>query len=442
MTTQEYILSHREDNVQQLALSLHGRPTEEVRHILQQIEGWQRLRTKVPTWAAVEELIYPVRLSLEQCSSEATACYKAEVAGQGCLLVDLTGGLGVDFSFMARGYERAVYVERNADLCQLARHNLPLLSLPEAEVVEGDGVEYLQHMTERASLIFLDPFRRDDAGRKTVRIEDCTPNVLELLPLLLQRSERILVKLSPMLDITQALRSLRAEADRSRCAEVVELSITVHIVGAKGEVKEILLDITPSPASASTISSPTSSSGPTTIICHDEDTHIVFSPSDTHPAEVSFPADSQPAEVFLSLRRGELPPLGAEGGLCLFLYEPSPVLMKAGCFRLLAQRYGVRPLHANSHLYVSEELRQDFPGRRFRVLAISGLGKREQRDFLAAAALRQGSKRVRANLAVRNFPLSVDELRRRLKLAEGGSEYWFATTTEGEKHILLACEKA
>lgn len=441
MTTQEYILSHREDNVQQLAFSLHGRPTEEARYILQQIEGWQRLRTKVPTWAAVEELLYPVRLSLEQCSSEATACYKAEVAGQGRLLVDLTGGLGVDFSFMARGYKRAIYVERNADLCQLARHNLPLLSLPEAEVVEGDGVEYLQHMTERASLIFLDPYRRDDAGRKTIRIEDCTPNVLELLPLLLQRSERILVKLSPMHDITQALRSLRAEADRSRCAEAVELSITVHIVGAKGEVKEILLDITPSPASASTISSPPTSPS-TTIICHDEDTHIVFSPSDIHPAEVSFPADSQPAEVFLSLGRGEVPPLGVEGGLCLFLYEPSPVLMKAGCFGLLAQRYGVRPLHANSHLYVSEKLQTDFPGRRFRVLAVSGLGKREQRDFLAAAALRQGSKRVQANLAVRNFPLTVQELRKRLKLAEGGREYWFASTVEGEKHILLACEKA
>lgn len=429
MTTQEYILNHREDNVQQLALMLHGRPTEEARHILQQIEGWQRLRTKVPTWAAVDDLLYPVRLSLEQCSSETTARYKAEVAGRGHLLVDLTGGLGVDFSFMARGFDRAVYVERNADLCQLARHNLPLLSLPQAEIVEGDGVAYLQQMQERASVIFLDPYRRDDVGRKTVRIEDCTPNVLDLLPLLLQRSERIILKLSPMLDITQALRSLRAEAAGGRCEEGGELSISVHIVGAKGEVKEVLLDITPSP----TVPSPTapSPSAATTIICHDEDTHIVFSPNDTYPAE-----------VFLPLKRGEVPPLGAEGGLSLFLYEPSPVLMKAGCFQLLAERYGVQPLHANSHLYVSEELRMDFPGRRFRVLSVSGLGKREQRDFLSAAQARQGGKRVQANLAVRNFPLSVQELRKRLKLAEGGHEYWFATTTEGEKHILLACEKA
>lgn len=397
MTVEEYIQSHRTDNVQELALHLHGRSPEEARHILQQIEGWQRLRLKVPSWAATEGLQYPVRLSLEQCSSEATARYKASLMPDGDLLVDLTGGLGVDFAFMAPRFRRAVYVERNADLCALARHNLPLLGLPHAQVVEGDGVEYLRGMTERATVVFLDPFRRDDNGRKTVLIEDCHPNVVKLAPLLRNRCTRMCVKLSPMLDVTQALTSLKSA--------VPEQEWEVHIVGTQGEVKEILLLSAEAPC----------------MVCHDDACHVAYTPSEAHAAHAACAT----------------PQAGH------YLYEPAPVLMKAGPFALIAQRYGVAPLHPNSHLYVADHHVADFPGRRFRILEISGYGKRELRDMLTHARQRQeGKSPLRANLAVRNFPAAVSELRRRLNLAEGGSEYWFATTCEPDNRILLACEKA
>lgn len=381
-----FIQAHRTDDVRTLALQLHGRKDLDAAFVLKQIEGWQRLRSKVPSWAATEELHYPSRLALEQCSSEATALYKQQILGEGRLLVDLTGGLGVDFSFCARGYERAVYVERNPELCALARHNMPLLGLPEAEIVEGDGVEYLRRMplltdSKQQVTVVLDPYRRDEAGRKTVRIEDCTPNVLELLPLLQQRASRILIKLSPMLDITTALRSLAVPTE-------------VHIVGTRGEVKEILLLL-------GTGIEPR-------MVCHEDGVH----------EEVA-------SEGFGPCATG---PVGS------FLYEPAPTLMKAGCYAHVARRYGLHQLHHDSHLY-SGEWTQGFPGRSFRVERISGFGKRELREFVQSAPERK------ANITVRNFPMSVAELRKRLKVAEGGSEYWFATTLADGSHALIACSR-
>lgn len=403
MNTEEYIRAHRTENIQQLALRLHSQYPEEARHILQQIEGWQRLRTKVPTWADTEGIQYPVRLSLEQCSSETTARYKASVVRPKGLFIDLTGGLGVDFAFIATSAARAIYVEQNADLCTLARHNLPLLGLPHAQVVEGDGVAFLQDLTERAEVIYLDPFRRDDNGHKTVRIEDCRPNVLELLPLLRQKAERIAVKLSPMLDLTQALRALRQQWG--------DALLTAHIVGTQGEVKEILILME------------NNGSG-VRIVCHDDVAHLEYSPEQTEGAACAILPEGTDLTDY-------------------YLYEPSPVLMKAGCYALLSQRYGVQSLHPNSHLFVSPEHVADFPGRHFRILGTTGFGKRELRDFLATAASRQGQgKKIQANLAVRNFPMSVAELAKRLHTADGGNEYWFATTLQGEIHILLACTKA
>lgn len=411
------ILQHREDDVERLALQLQNFSTEEKRYILQQIEGWQRLRYKVPSWAATEGLHYPVRLSLEQCSSQTTAQYKADILNpksktphpesRPSLLVDLTGGLGVDFSFMARGYRRAVYVEQNPDLCALARHNFPLLGLSGAEVVEGDGVAFLEQMQERADVIFLDPFRRDDQGHKTVRIEDCTPNILPLLPLLAEKADRVLVKLSPMLDITQALRSLAATPQGCRPE--------VHIVGTQGEVKEVLLEVN--------VRQQTTDHRQPKVHCHDDQHHFSFHLQDEAAAVASPPCHRTMLE-------------GA------YLYEPAPVVMKAGCFRLLAERYGLVALHPNSHLYVGSTLISDFPGRRFQILRLTGFGKKELRDFLRAAPTQKNGRGPCANLAVRNFPMTVAQLRQRLGLHDGGSEYWFATTLADNDKILIATIKA
>lgn len=429
---EKFILQHRTDNVSQLALALSGSalaPSEHERtFILRQIEGWQRLRTKVPSWAECEGVHFPVRLSLEQCSSEFTAQYKVQVVARlsaphalhtTARFIDLTGGMGVDFSYMARGFKAATYIERNAELCRLARHNFPLLGLPSAEIVEGDGVEYIEGIAETIGkaggtegaaglFIYLDPFRRDDSGHKTVRIEDCTPNVADLLPCfrkiaatLQGNALHVMVKLSPMLDITAALRALPETHE-------------VHIVGTGGEVKEVLLCLKFHEAPPQSVR----------IVCHDEQHHFEY---------------QQGEESALAVSTTEI-------GAGTLIFDPAPVIMKAGCFAPLCTHFGLAQLHPNSHLFVAAE--QDittaptpFPGRTFRIIAATSLSKRPLREFLHAASQRQSAKMPHANLATRNFPQSVADLRKRLHLLDGGSEYWFATTLADGSHTLIACEK-
>lgn len=387
-TENAFVRLHREEPVERLALQLAGRKDFDAAYTLRQIEGWQRLRTKVPTWAAVEQLHYPPRLSLEQCSGERAARYKAEVVArllpEGGAMADLTGGLGVDFSFVARRFRRATYVERSAELCDLARRNFPLLGLGGAEVVEGDGVDYLRRM-ERVDLLFLDPARRDAAGRKTVRIEDCEPDVAALLPLLLDRAAVVMLKLSPMLDLGGALRTLRHVAE-------------AHVVAVGGECKDLLLILRAGAAD------------PCIVVREDE-------------AEFRFTPAEEAAAVALPAAEPET-----------FLYEPGAAVMKAGAFRLMAARFGLKKLHANSHLYTGPEAVEGFPGRRFRVERTSGFGKRELKAFLADTP--------QANLTVRNFPATVADLRRRLHLRDGGDVYLFATTLSDGRHCLVRCCKA
>lgn len=347
---------------------------------------------RLPSWAAIDGLQCPSHLALQQCSSEATATYKADIVRRlfpmgGATMTDLTGGLGVDFSTIAPLFDNATYVERRSELCAAMRHNAPLLGLldhdKQVNIIEGDGVDHLKQMVA-TDLIFIDPARRDATGRKTVYVEDCEPNVAELLPLFLEKSRYTMVKLSPMLDVHRALQTL------SHVAEV-------HIVGAQGECKELLLLID-------------KESTQTRFVCSDG-THRF----DYHPDEE--------ATAVAPLTNTPL----------AYLYEPCAALMKAGAFKLIAQRYGLQKFHANTHLYTSPELVDDFPGRTFRVLRFGGFGKRALRDFKGDL--------TQANLTVRNFPGTVAELRRRLKLKEGGNEYWFATTMADESHLLIACEK-
>ena len=443
MKHQLFIEEHRLDDVRQLALSLHDRPAEECRFILRQIEGWQRLRTKVPQWAACPDLLYPDRLPLEQCSGQETALYKAGLVEGGELLVDLTGGLGVDFGFMARRFRRAVYVERDAELCRLARHNLPLLGLTQAEVREGDGVAYLEAMEEVADVIYMDPFRRDGAGRKTVRIEDCTPDVAALLPLLRRRCRLLVVKLSPMLDITAALRALGAGAG----------SLSLHIVGSQGEVKEIVVCLRMPAGTDSAACGQETENYPadrencrrTNFSCR-RDSFSSRRTKDEHSCGTSPQReDERGASTDIVCAEGGLrfaftPDEAASAPMAIapgveagqYLYDPSPVLMKAGCFALLAQRFGLRQLHPNSHLFTSDRPVQGFPGRAFRLTAVWGLGRQEQKKL-------RGSQ---MNLAVRNFPLSVAALKQRLRLRDGGACYAFATTLADGTHALLTGEKA
>lgn len=231
---QIFAREHRQDDVRRLALQAAKYPDMDFSFALHQIKGWQVACKKLPSWAAHEQLLYPQQLSMEQCSSEQTARYKQQLVQRLCgqtqnegTLVDLTGGLGVDFSFMAQGFRQAYYVEQQVELCALAKYNFPLLGLSSAQIICGDGTTFLQSMADQAMVIFLDPARRDAAGSKTYAIEDCTPDVALLSDELVNKAQWVVVKLSPMLDWHAAVTQLKHVCE-------------VHIVGVGGECKELL----------------------------------------------------------------------------------------------------------------------------------------------------------------------------------------------------------
>ena len=394
--------------IDKLALQLAGRTNIDVAHVLRQVEGWQRLRHKVPSWAAIDNLAYPHRLALEQCSGEEAARYKAGVVQKllhalprhPLSMADLTGGLGVDFSFIARHFTRAIYVERQEALCKLAQHNFPLLQLKQAEVVCADGVDYLQHM-EAVDLLFLDPARRDGTGRKTVLIEDCEPNVCALCSLLLEKASVVMLKLSTMLDIAGAIRSLGCVAQ-------------AHVVSVGGECKDLLLILARRELWADLnrcLTGEPSAGAEPLIVAHEDNSTLAFTSSDEAEAQPGYTAHVE-----------------------AFLYEPGPAVLKAGAFKVVAQRWGLHKLHPNSHLYTSATAAPNFPGRTFCIDSVYGFGKADLRALRNIAP--------KANLTVRNFPSTVDALRKKLKLREGGNIYLFATTLADGSHVLLRCHKA
>ena len=382
-----YIRAHRDDDVRHLALSDQKRLGDSLNYALNQISGWQKAKEKIPSWSEIDDLVYPPHLSMEQCSSEQTAAYKATLV-RGESFTDLTGGFGVDFAFIARNFKQATMVERNAELCEIAMHNLPLLGLPNAKVVNGDGMDHLRQM-EPVDVIFIDPARRDQQGRKTVSIADCEPNLLEVLETLHARAKKILIKYSPMLDITLAIKELK-------CVE------SVHVVSVENECKELLFLL-----SEKTAGSP------------------LF-----HCVNLSKRGETRYTFTMEEERNATIRQAGSLGK---YLYEPYSSLLKAGAYKSLCTHFPVEKLAVSSHLYTSDEPINDFPGRAFRVVDTFTLNKKEVKEHLGNVK--------KANIAVRNFPLSANELRNRLKIKEGGDIYLFATT-HMEKRLVIMCEKA
>ena len=422
MTTAEFIHEYREQDTRQLALQSARFPDVDMPYALDQIKGWQTARRKLPTWAACDGIVYPPHLSMEQCSSEPTAQYKLNLAMEwasrvesselrvessseqpatlnsqlstlnchASSMTDLTGGFGVDFSFTSCAFASATYVERNAQLCHMVEHNLPLLGIDNAKVVCADAVDYLSTL-DMQTMIFLDPARRDQHGAKTVMLADCTPDVVQLLPQLLAKSRFTMLKLSPMLDWHKAVEDLQGTVRE------------VHIVSVGGECKELLLVLSKEIESELRVFCADLEAGGTSL--------FVYAPSFSSPAPNSK----------LKTQNSK------------FLYEPNASIMKAGCFDELAAAYGVSPVSRNSHLFLSAEPVDGFPGRIFSIERVTTLNKRELRQALAGIE--------KANIATRNFPLSVAELRKRLKLKDGGDVYIFATTTAEGEHVLLISHK-
>ena len=502
MTTAEFIQEYREKDTRQLALQSARFPDVDMPYALDQIKGWQTARRKLPTWAACDGIVYPPHLSMEQCSSEPTAQYKLNLAmewscriessefrvessarevesselrvesserevesselrvensegevnnfssGQPATLnsqlstlnchasrmTDLTGGFGVDFSFTSCAFASATYVERNAQLCHMVEHNLPLLGIDNAKVVCADAVDYLSTL-DMQTMIFLDPARRDQHGAKTVMLADCTPDVVQLLPQLLKKSRFTMLKLSPMLDWHKAVEDLQGTVRE------------VHIVSVGGECKELLLvlseeieselkvfcaDLEAGGGSGEAgLSGGSSSSSCSGLSSEPSFPRTPSSPS--APSHPSTPSLSASLFVYAPGSSSPAPNSKLKTQNSKFLYEPNASIMKAGCFDELAAAYGVSPVSRNSHLFLSAEPVDGFPGRSFSIERVTTLNKRELRQALAGIE--------KANIATRNFPLSVAELRKRLKLKDGGDVYIFATTTAEDEHLLLISHK-
>lgn len=399
MTTAEFIREYRERDIRQLALQANRFPDVDMPYALDQIQGWQIARRKLPKWAACDGVIFPPHLSMEQCSSEPTAQYKLNLAmewtcqvGHASRMTDLTGGFGVDFSFTSCAFAAATYVERNEQLCHIVEHNLPLLGLNNATVVCADAVEYLSTV-EPQTMLFLDPARRDEHGAKTVMLADCTPDVVQLLPKLLEKSRFTMLKLSPMLDWHKAVDDLQGTVRE------------VHIVSVGGECKELLLVLST----------------------------VVESELKVYCADLSTASSS--SSLFVYTPGSSAPVANSTFNIqhSTFLFEPNASIMKAGCFDELAAAYGVSPVSRNSHLFLSDEPVEDFPGRSFVVERVTTMNKGELRKALVGIE--------KANIATRNFPLTVAELRKRLKIKDGGDVYIFATTTAEGEHLLLISRK-
>ena len=364
---------------------------EDWRWMLQQVEGRQRTHDKLPTFAQIEDWWYPIRLSCEQCSSEATARYKAAIIRQlgekQDILIDLTGGYGVDTYFLSEQTAQAHYVERNEELCRIAQHNFQIANKP-IHVHNTSAEDFLAQYSMAGSVssdvkkevvVYLDPARRDAHGGKVFRIEDCEPNVIKILPSLRAISNTILIKFSPMLDITSALQSLGNEWD-------------VHVVALHNEVKEII---------------------------------FVTGNNRIHAVNILHEGNDQ----FSFTRSEEKSALCAMADcICEYIYEPNAAIIKAGAFRLVSERYQLHKLDHNTHLYTADQLIEDFPGRVWKVTAQP---IKNQRDIAALGI-------QRAAILTRNYPLTPEELRKKFKLQESDSHFLIGARIACKPILLLA----
>ena len=338
---------------------------EEWRWFLQQVEGKERTADKLPTFATIEDWWYPVRLSCEQCSSELTAKYKASLVS-GETMVDLTGGYGVDTYFISEQFAHTDYVEQNAELCRIATHNFANKPI----TIHNTSAEDFLASAGEYDLILIDPARRDSHGGKVFRLEDCTPNVVELLPTLLAHGKQLMIKLSPMLDLTQAVTSL------------LQVCWDIFVVAIKNEVKEVLL-----------LSG--GSDKITAIDLTQKDQAFVF----TRGQETNFP-------------------LAINHSPFTFIYEPNAAILKAGAYKLVAQRFGLQKLDVNTHLYGSDTLIENFPGRIWRIT--------EKQDL------------KQANVMCRNYPLTPEALKKKLHLKDGGTAYVIGCRVAGKPTLFFA----
>ena len=381
----QWILEHEHDEPAQLMLQAHRFSGIPVREAVAQIQARQKVRSKLPYWHSRPDLLYPPSLSVEQSSSEETGLYKAALV-QGNAMADLTGGMGADTFYLGRNCPEAYYVEQQEVLCRFASHNFKALNVPHIQVINSSAEDYLKSAPP-LDFIYLDPARRGEGNQKLYKLADCQPDVSALLPELFRRSNTILLKAAPMLDISQGLSELEGVKE-------------VHVVGVKGEVKELLFLMQAGYKAEARIVA------------------VNLKPGNEEAFSFTFTEEQEAVVSF------------AEPGQ--YLFEPHAALLKAGAFRLVAQRYGLAKLHTNSHLYTANILPGHFPGRSFKILYS---GKPDKK--ILEKLLPEG----KAMISTRNHPLSVQQLVKKLKIKEGGNLYLFGTTFSGGKPGIVVCAR-
>jgi hypothetical protein len=383
---QQFIRAHADDDPHRLLLSAHRHPDVPMPYVVGQIEALRKVRDKIPTWHD-PALRFPPLLSVEQASSERAARFKASLFS-GKKMADLTGGMGVDAFFWAKKFERVTYVEQNAALAELAQHNFAALDATNLDCTCATAEDFLKNGAH-FDLLYLDPARRDAQQRKVFRLEDCQPDVLALRDLLLARAPQVLLKTAPLLDLKLATRQLGCVRH-------------IWVLSIDNECKEVLYLLEKN--------LPTGHSPTLTAACLNG------------PAEQFFDFDwpeEQAAQAAFSTALD-------------YLYEPDAAVLKAGALKTFAQRFGLSKLHANTQLYTSERLVEGLPARRFRIEAVC---KYERR------AVQQAVPSGKANVATRNFPDSVAQIRQKLGLADGGDCYLFAATDADNRKVILVCQK-
>ncbi|MBR4842183.1 MAG: hypothetical protein IK006_03700 [Bacteroidaceae bacterium] len=397
LTEEQYIREHRTDDVRKLALATHPQGID-IQYALTQISGWQAAKSKLPLWSDTDGIIYPRHLSMEQCTSQYIAQYKAShveiFLGPGFRMADITGGLGVDCFFISRNAAHTCYNEMSAELSQIAQTNFKILGRPDIEITCGSAEDFIAHQEEDSlDLIYLDPARRGNAGQKLISISDCQPDAVSLQDDLLRVSRYIMLKLSPMLDISRALTELRHVS-------------RIMVIGLEGECKEVTLLIQRDFSGEPVIEAVDidAQGNPVTVISSTKNAEALL------PLPIATPEQLQPGT---------------------FICEPSAPYMKSALFRTIAAQTGTALLHPDTHLFWSKDKPEKFPGRTFKLEGIIPFDKKSLSKLI----------KTQANLSVRNFPETAPTLQQKLKLKDGGPRYLIASTLSDSRRVLLDLSK-
>lgn len=379
-----FIKIHKQDNLNELLLKKEKFPDIDLSFVAEQIEGRRKAKDKLPEIFHIENFIFPKKESMEQCSSELTARYKASLF-KDFTIADITGGLGIDSYYFSETNKRIFHVERNPELQEIANHNFKITNKTNIESFCSDSIDFLKNTEILFDIIYVDPARRDKSKNKVFLFQDCEPNILEMRELLFKNAKKIVIKVSPFLDISKAINELKTVSN-------------IYILSVKNECKELLLE------------------------WEKEDTQTAI-----HCIDIKSITKSKSFDFSLDDEKNSIIEYANE--VQKFIYEPNVSISKAGCFRLFGKYYNLRKLHPNSHLYTSNDFIEDFFGKSFSVEKIFSLNKQDIKKYLP---------KMKANIIVKNFPMTVDEIKNKFKIQDGGDIYLFATTLGNEKIIIRA----